>query len=397
MVLGDARQGRFAENLVGFSRTLRRAGIPVDIARIGLAQRALTLVDLGSRDDVKSALETVLVSRQQDLEVFSHLFDAFFKDPEIAKQLLAQLLPQSKAARSPVDRNLRAQEALYAIQQNQPDRRQTREEEIQLDAAMSASASEQLRNADFESLSASEFLLVERLAREIPLPLPHIRSRRHQPSSHGTRIDWPALLAQAARHAGEFADIAWSCRRPDPLPLLILVDVSGSMQRYARLLLAFLHQATRKTKRSVFAFGTRLTDLNASFALEDTDAMLTSMNRNVPDFGGGTRIGTAIQTLREQHRNAIIGNRTIVLLISDGLDTGDKASLDREVSWLCRQARATVWLNPLLRYEGYQPLAGGASVLSRHVDQMLAIHNLAHLQSLATALASLMQKARKRA
>ena len=394
MVLGDARHGKFAENLMGFARTLRRAGMPLDSARIGLAQQALTLVDVGSRPDVKSALETVLVSRQQDREVFSQLFDAYFKDPEIAKQLLAQLLPQSKAARRPSDRKLRVQEALYAVKQNQPDRRQTREEEIQLDAAMSASASERLRNADFEGLSASEFLLVERLAREIPLPLPQVLSRRRRPSSHGNQIYWHALLRDAARHAGEFVELAWSSRRPSPLPLLILVDVSGSMQRYARLLLAFLHQATRKTKRSVFAFGTQLTDLSPSFALDDTDAMLASMNQNVPDFGGGTRISTAIQTLREKHRNAITGNRTVVLLISDGLDTGNKTDLDREVSWLCRQARATVWLNPLLRYEGYQPLAGGASVLSRHVDQMLAIHNLAHLQSLASALARLMQKVR---
>jgi len=395
MVLGDARSGKFAENLMGFSRTLRRAGMPLDSARIGLAQQALTLVDIANRTDVKAALEAVLLSRQQDREVFSQLFDAYFKDPEIAKQLLAQLLPQSKTARSPIHRKPRAQEALHPITRNQQDRQQSVGTDIELDAAMSASSSQRLRNADFEGLSASEFALVERLVREIPMPLPHISSRRYCASSHGSQLYWPALLRDATRHAGELVDIRWSRRKPRPLPLLILVDISGSMQRYARLLLAFLHQATRKTQRSVFAFGTQLTDLNPSFALHDTDAMLASMNQNVPDFGGGTRISSAIQTLREQHRNAIIGNRTVVLLISDGLDTGNPVDLEREASWLCRQARATVWLNPLLRFDQYQPLAGGAAVLARHVDQMLAIHNLAHLQSLATALANLMQKVRQ--
>jgi len=398
MVLGDARAGKFAENLTGFGRMLRRAGLRVDTSRIKLAQQALTQVDLGARIEVMAALESTLVSRHQDREVFQQLFDAYFKDPEIARQLLAQLLPQSKASKTPAQRSPRAQEALHVI--NQPNRKtpQPREDEIKLDAAMSASDRERLRHADFEGLSASEYRLVERLAREIPLSLPRHNARRYRAANRGDQIYWPGLMRELARHDGEFLEIARVTRQTQPLPLLVLVDVSGSMERYARLLLAFLHQAThglRQTRRAVFAFGTQLTNLNKAFRLDDADAMLASVNEAVPDFGGGTLISEAIRCLRQQYRHAIVGNRSIVLIISDGLDTGDPAMLDEQMAWLCGQARRTVWLNPLLRYDEYQPLAGGAQVLARRVDQMLAIHNLAHLESLASALSQLLHRTKR--
>ena len=394
MVLGDARVGKFAENVTGFGRMLRRAGLHVDTSRIRVAQQALTLVDLGTRSEVMVALESTLVSRHQDREVFRQLFEAYFKDPQIARQLLAQRLPQSRASKNPVQRSPRAQEALNVI--NKPNRKAAppQEDEVKLDAAMSASDRERLRHADFEGLSASEYRLVERLAREIPLDLPQFRARRYRPTGRGDQVHWPGLMRELARHDGELLDITRTRRRLQPLPLTVLVDVSGSMERYARLLLAFLHQATRTVRqnhRAIFAFGTRLTDLNKAFRLADTDAMLANVNEVVPDFGAGTLIGPAIETLRNAHRQAIVGNRSIVLIISDGLDTGDPDLLDRQMTWLCGQARRTLWLNPLLRYDGYQPLAGGARVLARHVDQMLAIHNLAHLESLAKALSQLLK------
>ncbi|MBU3724241.1 MAG: VWA domain-containing protein, partial [Burkholderiaceae bacterium] len=176
-----------------------------------------------------------------------------------------------------------------------------------------------------------------------------------------------------------------------PLPILILVDVSGSMERYARLLLSFLHQSTRGVRRSVFSFGVGLTDLSVAFRERDTDRMLTQANGLIPDFAGGTRLGESLTTLRTRYRSALIGRRTIVLLISDGLDTGDMDQLDRELAWLSRQSRHLVWLNPLLRFEAYQPIASGARVLDRHADRAIAIHNLAHLESLAKALAELIR------
>ena len=394
VMLGDARAGKLADNVLGFGRTLRRAGLAVDSARISLAQQALSLIDIGRREDVRLALETVFVSKEQDRQVFGELFEAYFKNPDVAKQLLAQLLPQTKAPKSGPLRSARAQEALQAPRINKTLKQSNTEEKVELDAAMSASAVNRLQHADFESLNASEYKLVEQLVREIPMTLPTVDSRRHRHASHGDQLAWSRLMREATRHDGDVLSLPFLKRRPNPLPLLVLVDVSGSMQRYARLMLAFLHQATRHTVRSVYAFGTTLTDLSSAFQSSDTDRMLALTNTLITDYGGGTRMGQALQCIREQHARHIIGHRTVVLLITDGLDTGDPASLSEHLGWVCRQARATVWLNPLLRYDGYQPLAAGAQVLHRHVDQMLAIHNLSHLTALARALKTLLNQVR---
>jgi len=171
----------------------------------------------------------------------------------------------------------------------------------------------------------------------------------------------------------------------------VLVDVSGSMERYARLLLAFLHAATRThRRRDVFAFGTHLTDLTPAFRLGDTDAMLAAASAAIDDFAGGTRLGASLATLRERHARRLVGRRTLVLVISDGLDTGEPTDLARELDWLTHRCRRLLWLNPLLRFEGYAPLAQGAAVLHRHAHAMLAVHNLEKLQDLARSLADLL-------
>lgn len=391
MVLGDARSGKLAQNLTGFGRMLRRAGLPVDTARISLAQQALGLIDLGHKSDVRAALGTVFVSREQDQLVFDELFEAYFKDPQIAKQLMAQLLPQAKAPSPAMNRRARTQEALQVPKATNASKPQT-QEKIELDAAMSASSQAKLRHADFNTLSASEFLLIEQLVRDIALPLPMHATRRRRAARAGDRLHWPKLMQTSGRHAGEVIDLPMSKRRAQELPLLVLIDVSGSMERYARLMLAFLHRATYRKERHVFAFGTQLTSLDHAFDEPDSDEMLRRANLAVADFGGGTRLGQALQSLRENHRHTVVGNRTLVLLITDGLDTGDPDTLQKELRWLTQQAKTSVWLNPLLRYDGYEPLAAGAKVLHRFVDQMLAIHNLEHLKMLAKALASLMKR-----
>jgi uncharacterized protein len=393
MLLGDARSGKFGENVTGFGRLLRRAGLAIDSARIALAHQCLDLIDIGCREDVRGALQTVLVTREEDLHVFNELFEAYFRDPEIAKHLLAQMLPRAPAPDQTLKRSARAQEALH-LPAPSVKKRTDPDEEIEFDAVMTASAMTRLRHADFNELNASEFKLVERLAREIPLPVPTIASRRRQVAQHGDRLHWRGLMREAMSRDGDFIDLRFSRRRLSPLPLLVLVDVSGSMERYARLLLAFLHQASRRTDRRVYAFGTELTDLNPAFSLTDTDRMLALANTRLRDFGGGTRIGEALRTFRERHRAEILGNRTITLLITDGLDTGLPEVLEYEIQWLTRQSRATVWLNPLLRYDRYEPLAQGAKTLAHHVDKMLAVHNLSHLHSLAAALAALMRQVR---
>ena len=392
---GDARRGKFAPNLLGFCRALRRAGIAVDARRAAQAQQALALVGL-AREDMEAALEATLLARAQDRQIFRELFAAYFRNPEVAQQLLAQLLPRAPEASAPRHRP-RVQEALAAArlpgQAGAPAK-----EEFKLDAAMSASARERLRQADFNQLSASEYRLVEQLVREVRLPLPQYASRRTRAAQRGAAVHWAASFKAAARTGGELLQLRRRQRRELPMPWLALVDVSGSMERYVRLLLAFLHAATStrrqpRLRRRVYSMGTRLHDLSAAFDHADPDAMLQAVNRAIDDFGGGTRLAECLARLRCAHARQLVGRRTLVLIVSDGLDTGDAAELAQELDWLRRHSARIVWLNPLLRYAGYAPLARGASVLHRHADAMLAVHNLNSLQQLAGHLACLMADA----
>lgn len=399
--LGDARRGKLAGNLSAFGRTLRRAGVRVDAARMALAQQALLHVGVARKADVGAALEAVLVSREQDRAVFRELFDAFFRDPDLAHKLLAQMLPSAEGRADPDKQRPRVREALAPPRVRPPGEAAKPDQEIDLDAAMTASELARLKTADFNQLSASEYTLVERLVRDIPLPLPTVAARRTRVGSRGARIHWSRTLRAAAQSGGDVLVLRRLQRRRQPLPLLILVDVSGSMERYARLLLAFLHAATGRVqaggqrialRRDVFAFGTTLTDLSAAFRLADTDAMLVAAGQAIQDFAGGTRLGESLVSLRAQHVRRLVGRRTLVLIVSDGLDTGEPDALARELAWLKLHARRILWLNPLLRFDAYEPIARGAAVLHRAADGMLAVHNVTKLQELAQAIASLMRQ-----
>ena len=200
-------------------------------------------------------------------------------------------------------------------------------------------------------------------------------------------------MRRAARTGGEWMELPRLRRQRQPLPLLVVVDVSGSMERYIRLLLAFLHASTRTLRqRDVFAFGTRLTDLTVAFRHADTDIMLADVNTRIADFAGGTQLGASLSALRLAHSRRLVGRRTLVLLISDGLDTGEPDVLDAELTWLLRHCRRLLWLNPLLRFDGYEPSARGAAALHRRAHAMLAVHNLVSLEQLASSLAALIRQ-----
>ncbi len=393
MKLGDARTGKFPDNITGFGRALRRAGVPADSERIALATQAAQLVGVANKADLRAAFETVMIGREQDRQVFRELFDAYFRDPEMANKLLAQLLPSAEGKAEASKRRPRVREALTAPKALGPKLPAKADHEVDFDAAMTASNLDTLKHAEFSGLSGVEYHLVEQLARDIALPLPRLPARRRRPASHGDQLHWPGLMRRAARTGGEFLQLPRLRRLHQPLPLLVLVDVSGSMERYARLLLAFLHAATRsQRRRDVFAFGTHLTDLTPAFRLADTDAMLQAAGAAIDDFAGGTRLGDSLATLRRQHARRLVGRRTLVLLITDGLDTGEPEDLAKELEWLARHSRKLLWLNPLLRFDGYAPAARGAAVLHRYAHGMLAVHNLSKLKDLAAGLAAVMKR-----
>lgn len=394
MQLGDSRTGKLADNIAGFGRALRRAGVRVDSSRIALATRAAMAVGLERKEDVSAAMEAVFVTREQDRLVFRELFDTYFRNPEIAQKLLSQLLPSAEGKAEPSKRRPRVCEALSPQKSfGQQAKPKQEDQKVEFDAAMTASDIRRLHHADFNTLSGTEYRLVERLARDIRLPLPTYDSRRTRPGPGGTRPHWQRAMRRAVRHGGELMELPQLSRREQPLPLMVLVDVSGSMERYTRLLLAFLHAATRHhRRRDVFAFGTRLTDLTPAFRLADTDDMLVAANELIADFAGGTQLGASLQALQQDHARRLVGRRTLVLIVSDGLDTGEPGALSESLAWLRRRCGRLLWLNPLLRFEGYAPLARGAAALHHHAHGMLAVHNLSKLEDLAASIAAVLRR-----
>jgi uncharacterized protein with von Willebrand factor type A (vWA) domain len=386
-----------ADNLLGFGRALRRAGVPVDSSRIALAQQALAWVDWSRRADVSAALESVLVSRHSDRDVFRALFERYFQAPASAGlPMFSTAAPSVSSGDDDEDQApQRALDALATLVMAPPgpdDLDDEDEDDKATDARLSASQRERLQQADFRTLDAWEYRQVERWARDIRCALPTQPGRRTRAGARGAQIHWPRALREAARLQGEVLRLPRRTRREQPLPLLLLIDVSGSMERYTRLLMAFLHAATRQARRrDVYAIGTGLTDLTATFRQTDTDRMLADASRRIPDFAGGTRLGPALQALLREHARRLVGRRTVTLLITDGLDTGEPDALDSALAALKRHTGRLLWLNPMLRFDGYQPLARGARVLHRQADAMLPVHNLGSLQSLAHTLQRLLQ------
>lgn len=386
----------WASHWVGLGRVLRRAGVAVDSARMALGLQALTLIDVSQRDDVCHALEATWLSQAEDIPIFHAVFDAYWV-------ALSQLpapddatlgLPLAMAETQTLQDRLyqRVQDALADIQPAPSMRLQPVKphDETQAEHVV-ASAVQRLKHADFQSLSADEFAQLQHQVQTLRMRWPTVAGRRWRSGARGTRLDWPRLLRTAARQGGEVLALPRRRRREQALPVLVLLDVSGSMERYARMQLAFLHHQTQGMRRAVFAFGTHLSDLRAAFALRDTDDMLHAVSRGVTDFGGGTRLGESLASLRQQYPHVLVGRRTLVLLITDGLDTGEPAQLQEAVQWLKRHCRSLLWLNPLLRFDGYQPLARGPQVLARHADAQVAIHSLARMETLAQGIEQLLK------
>lgn len=382
--------GLLQENILGFGRLLRRSGLSVDTSRIALATQAAGLVGLSHRQDFKDALEAVLVSREQDRQLYSDCFELYFRTPEFAGRLKAAMPPP--AAGQSVPPPMRRSSPPAMVQPPTPG--VSLKTFSKIAAAMGWGSGERLRQADFSSLQNWELRQVERMARQIPMTVPQMPSRRTRGGGRSGRLDWRRCLREANRSDGEWIRLFYRRRRSKPLPLLLLVDVSGSMERYARVLLTFLHKATDKVPRQIYCFGSHLSDLNEAFAQSDTDEMLRQANQLIKDYAGGTRMAKSIASLRDEHRARLVGGRTLVLLVSDGLDMGYAEPIAKELDWLVRHSRRLIWLNPLLRYEHYEPLSTGGQLLSEKAHAALPIHNLLHLENLAKGLEEALQAGR---
>lgn len=386
-----APSGRLAENIILFARALRGAGLRVGPSQARTAVLAVRAAGFSSRDDFRSALRATLVNRAADLAVFEETFTLFWRDPGFLDRMLQMMLQQVQAPReerpkTPGQR--RAEDAMAPPPRKAPPSR--KRDEVELDMRLAWSGEERLRSMDFEQMSADELREAANAIRRLTLrpdPLPTRRMRRDRA---GPVPDLRATLSRAIRMGGTPDRIIRKAPRRRPPDLVAICDISGSMTVYSRMLMRFLHALAYDPERRFghvhgFTFSTRLTNVTRALRLPDPDAALAAVGTEAPDWQGGTRIGPALREFNRNWSRRVLGQGAIVLLITDGLERDDTAPLSFEAARLARSCRRLVWLNPLLRWQGFTPQAGGIRAILPHVSAFHACHSLDSLATLADA------------
>lgn len=394
--LAIPENGKLADNVTHFARALRKAGLPVGPGRVVDAIRAVEAAGFSDRRDFYWTLHACFVSRPEHRQIFAQTFRLFWRDPQYLEKMIAMMSPMVRGVETPPppqSAERRAAEALLDGAENpKPEADEEAPPEIEIDATLTFSADEKLKNQDFEQMTAAEAAQARRAISRLSLPVQPIASRRTRPSSTGTRPDWRATLRGAMRQGGDIREFKTRARLVRWPNLVALCDISGSMSSYSRMLLHFLHAAANEkgagwAKVHAFTFGTRLTNVTRHLMQRDADAALAACGREAMDWEGGTRIGESLRLFNRDWSRRVLGQGAVVVLITDGLDRDDPAKLAAEAERLRLSCRKLIWLNPLLRWDGFAPRAGGVKALLPHVDSFRASHSVASLQALADALA----------
>lgn len=379
--------GRIAENILYFARLLRAAGLPVGPQKTVLATEAVLAAGLESPKILYWTLHAVFVNRRSEHEIFNQAFLLFWKDPGYIQQMLSLMVPQLKSEHATEEQALsrRMSESLF----KSADREAPKEEMLEIEAQGTFSAAEMLRKKDFEQMSVEELRTAKRAIERLRLPFEEVRTRRFGRAPRGERLDMRGILRETASTGGDTLALAWKRRRWRRTPIVVLVDISGSMESYARIFLHFLHALTNDRDRvHSFLFGTRLSNVTRMLKSRDPDVAIGKVGQQVGDWSGGTRIGASLAEFNRRWARRVLGQGAIVLLFTDGLDREGGEGIALEARRLAASSRRLIWLNPLLRYDGYQPIAAGAAALARHAGEMRSCHSLASLTDLAKALAA---------
>jgi len=377
--------GRLAENIVYFARALRAAGIPVGPGAVLDALEALKVAGVGTREDFYWTLHAVFVKRHEHSVLFDQAFRIFFRRRGYIDQLLAMMLPQAPVApQTPQAGATRVHEALFAGL----DDKLKKEREVEVDARMTVSDREVLQRKDFAQMTAAEIAAAKDAMKRLVLPFAELRTRRLTPHLHGHLIDIRRTLRASMKGGGDFIDLRFIGPKTRPPPLVALLDISGSMSQYSRIFLHFLHALTDARKRvSTFLFGTRLSNVTRALRERDPDDALAACSAAVPDWSGGTRIASSLRAFNRLWARRVLAQGAVVLVITDGLERDADDTLAFEMDRLHRSCRRLIWLNPLLRFEGFEARARGIKAMLPHVDEMRPIHNLESITGLVAALA----------
>ncbi len=387
---------KLPQNIVHFARALRKAGLPIGPGRIVDAIRAVAAAGFSNKPDFYWTLHACFVNRPEHREVFAQIFRLYWRDPRYLEHMMAMLLPAMRGVQK--DRpaqagQKRAAEALLdGANRDIPEPEAKAEETmIEVDACLTMSTEERLRSLDFEQMSTDEVAQAKRMLARLTLPVKPIPSRRGQPALYGPKVDWRRTIRASMQQAGEIRDIARLTPRLRWPNLVVLCDISGSMSQYSRIILHFLHAVSNAkgagwAKVHAFTFGTQMTNITRHLNQRDVDAALSAAGAQAQDWEGGTRIGSCLHTFNRDWSRRVMGQGAVVLLITDGLDRDDPDFLGREMMRLRLSSRRLIWLNPLLRWEGFAPKARGIAAMLPHVDSFRAGHSVASLEELAEVI-----------
>lgn len=377
--------GRLAENILYFARALRAAGIPVGPGAVIDALEAVKVARVGTRQDFYWTLHSVFVKKHEQSILFDQAFRIFFRRRGYIDKLIAAMLPETlpTAPKQPEAGAQRIQEALFAG----TNKREQEEQEIEIDARLTVSDREVLNKKDFAQMTTAEIAAAKDAISKLALPLDLVRTRRMAPSRRGHLIDVRRTLRASMKSGGAMIDLKYLGPRVKEPPIVALLDISGSMSQYTRLFLHFLHAVTDERKRvTTFLFGTRLTNVTRAIRQRDPDEALAACGAHAVDWSGGTRIATSLHDFNKHWARRVLGQGAVVLLITDGLERDADDTLGFEMDRLHRSCRRLVWLNPLLRFDGFEPRAKGVKTILGHVDELRPIHNLESMATLVRAL-----------
>jgi uncharacterized protein with von Willebrand factor type A (vWA) domain len=381
-------RGRIADNIVHFGRALRKAGLPVGPAAVIDAIRAVEAAGIGSRDDFYWTLHSVFVKKREHRAVFQSAFELFWRSRGLLEKMLAMLSPAAAPAKAPEPPRAGEARARSALQP-EPRRGEEPKPEIEVDARLTVSSREILQRKDFAQMTADELAQAKRALAALALPDDRLKTRRLKRAAHG-RLDPRRTMRASLRVGGDIIMPAWRARAELQPTIVAICDISGSMTQYSRLMLHFLHALSERRRVYAFVFGTRLTNVTRQLRLKDADEALAGCSDAVQDWAGGTRIASALHAFNRDWSRRVLGQGATVLLITDGLEREEEgaggASLPAEMDRLRRSSRRLIWLNPLLRFEGFQARARGVVAMLPHVDEFRSAHSLDAVRDLVDAL-----------
>ncbi|MEI8307723.1 MAG: VWA domain-containing protein [Chloroflexales bacterium] len=381
----DPSGGHLMTHLLAFGYLLHEMGVAVSPGQMLVLIDALAYVPITRREDFRAAARATLVLRREDLPLFDTAFEFFWRkaigaDPE--REMLLMAIPQIRIPR----RQLR----LPRRQSGENDEAEQQKEREDVVTQFTYSRSEALRHKDFGQFSWEEVQACKGLIRRMRWKIEDRPNRRRRPERNGRSLDMRRTLRQNMRYGGEPLTLAWRETQREPRPLVVICDISGSMERYSRILLQFVHAVSRSLGEvESFVFGTRLTRITRQLRHKDIDDAIDAVTTHVRDWSGGTRIGDAVREFNYRWGRRVLGRGPVVLLISDGWDRGDPTILSREMDRLQRSCHRLIWLNPLLGSPGYEPLTLGMQAALPFVDDFLPVHNLVSLEQLGQKLATI--------